>query len=69
MRLGGGAGTVRQFLYVGLVDDLHVVIVPTCQVAASGSFDHLDGGQEGYRCIELVSSPAVVNARLSRPPT
>ena len=69
VRLGGGAGTVRQFLRAGLIDDMHVVIVPILLGSGERLFDHLDGGQEGYRCIELVSSPAVVHVRLSRPPS
>ncbi|WP_374196666.1 dihydrofolate reductase family protein [Streptomyces sp. ISL-96] len=28
MRLGGGAATIQQFLRAGLVDEMHVVIVP-----------------------------------------
>ncbi|MGH9216475.1 MAG: hypothetical protein ACRDZS_09485, partial [Acidimicrobiales bacterium] len=29
-------------------------------------FDHLDGGPEGYECVEFVSSPAIAHVRLAR---
>ena len=29
-------------------------------------FDNLDGGPDGYECVELVSSPSVVHARFAR---
>ncbi|HET6834956.1 MAG TPA: hypothetical protein VFH30_13870 [Acidimicrobiales bacterium] len=28
-------------------------------------FDHVDGGPDGYECVEFVSSPSVTHARLS----
>jgi dihydrofolate reductase len=28
VRIGGGAATVQQYLRAGLIDDLHLVIVP-----------------------------------------
>jgi hypothetical protein len=32
------------------------------------TFDHLDGGPDGYECVELVSSPSVAHVRFSRAP-
>lgn len=29
-------------------------------------FDHLDGGPEGYECVEFVSSGSVAHVRLAR---
>jgi dihydrofolate reductase len=66
IRLGGGVATVQAYLRGGFVDDLHVVIVPVLLGRGERLFDNLDGGPFGYRCVELVSSPAVVHVRLAR---
>lgn len=66
VRLGGGASTIQQYLRAGLIDDLHVVIVPTLLGGGERLFDHLDGGAEGYKCVEFVSSPSVAHVHLSR---
>jgi dihydrofolate reductase len=66
VRLGGGAATIQQYLRAGLIDEMHVAIVPILLGSGERLFDHLDGGPVGYRCVELVSSPAVVHARFVR---
>ena len=66
VRLGGGASTIQQYLRVGLIDELHLVIVPILLGSGERFFDHLDGGPDGYECVELVSSPAVTHVRLAR---
>jgi len=66
VRLGGGPSTVQQYLKAGLVDELHVAIVPIFLGAGERLFDHLDGGPFGYECVELVSSPSVTHARFVR---
>ena len=64
--LGGGAATVQQYLRAGLIDELHLVIVPILLGGGERLFDHLDGGPVGYECVEWASSPSVVHVRLSR---
>jgi dihydrofolate reductase len=64
VRLGGG--TVQQYLRAGLIDELHLAIVPVLLGGGEPLFDHLDGGPEGYECVELVSSPAVAHVTLAR---
>jgi len=66
VRLGGGASTVQQYLRAGLVDDLHVAIVPVLLGAGERLFDHLDGGPYGYECTERVDSGAVTHVRFTR---
>ncbi len=66
VRLGGGPGTIQQYLRAGLVDEMHVVIVPVLLRRGEKLFDHLDGGPEGYECVEFVNSPAVGHVRFSR---
>lgn len=64
--VGGGASTIQQYLRAGLIDEMHVAIVPILLGAGERLFDHLDGGLRGYECVELVSSPAAAHARLAR---
>jgi dihydrofolate reductase len=66
VRLGGGASTIQQYLKARLIDEMHVAIVPVLLGSGERLFDHLDGGYAGYRCVELVSSPAVVHVRMVR---
>ncbi|GAC1474383.1 MAG: dihydrofolate reductase family protein [Candidatus Dormibacteraceae bacterium] len=66
VRLGGGASTIQQYMKARLIDEMHVAIVPVLLGSGERLFDHLDGGPVGYRCVELVSSPAVVHIRLVR---
>ena len=65
VRIGGGPATIQQFLRAGLIDDLHLVIVPILLGGGERLLANLDG-VDGYECAELVSSPAVVHVRLCR---
>ncbi len=64
--LGGGPSTIQQFLRAGLIDEMHLAIVPILLGTGERLFDHLDDGAEGYECVELVSSPSVAHVRLAR---
>jgi dihydrofolate reductase len=66
VRLGGGVGTIQQYLRAGLIDELHVAIVPVLLGSGERLFDNLDGGPAGYECVEFVSSGAVAHARFRR---
>lgn len=66
VRVGGGMSIVQQLLGAGLIDDLHLVIVPVLLGRGERLFDHLDGGPDGYQCVEFVSSKSVAHVRLSR---
>jgi dihydrofolate reductase len=68
VRVGGGPGTIQQYLRAGLVDEMHLVIVPVLLGRGERFFDNLDGGPEGYECTEFVSSPSVAHVRFSRSP-
>jgi len=64
VRLGGGVSTVRQYLRAGLLDEMHVVVVP---VLLRGGERLLDGTTpEGWRCVEFAPSSSVAHVRLRR---
>jgi len=64
--LGGGVATIQEYLRAGLIDELHLVIVPVLLGQGERFFDHLDGGPVGYEFVELVSTAAAVHLRLAR---
>ena len=66
VRLGGGAATIQQYLRAGLVDELHLAIVPILLGSGERLFDNLDGGPDGLACVEFVGSPSVAHVRLAR---
>jgi dihydrofolate reductase len=67
VRLGGGASTVRAFLAEGLVDEMHLVIVPILAGAGERLFEGLDALPEGYRVEALVPGESGnVHARVVR---
>ncbi len=48
VRVGGGVSTVREFLKVGLVDQLHVAITPILLGRGINLWDDLRGFEDGY---------------------
>ena len=56
VRLGGGPTTVRDFLAAGLVDHLHVVVVPILLGRGVRLWEGLEGLEADYR-VEATSSP------------
>ena len=66
VRLGGGVSTIQQYMRAGLLDEVHVAIVPLLLGGGERLFDKLDGLALGYECVELVSSASVAHARLVR---
>ena len=65
VRVGGGASTVRQFLRAGLIDEMHLAVVPTLLGRGERLFEDL-GTLDGYESVELVSSPTVAHVRFAR---
>lgn len=67
VRLGGGVATVRAYLEAGLVDRMHLAIVPVLLGRGERVLDGFDEAAIGLRCTELVSSGAVTHACFERP--
>ena len=65
VRLGGGPATIRQFLRAGLVDELHVAVVPVLLGAGERLFEDLDGAP-ALEAAEVAASPSVAHIRLVR---
>jgi dihydrofolate reductase len=65
VRLGGGVATIQQYLRAGLVDDLHVVVVPILLGRGERLLDDLGNAADGYECAELVASKSGVHVRMA----
>jgi dihydrofolate reductase len=59
VRLGGGASMIRDFVAAGLVDYLHIVVVPILLGRGVRLWDGLEGLEKNYE-IEATSSPSGV---------
>jgi len=59
VRIGGGATVIRDFLAAGLVDHMHVVIVPIVLGRGARLWDGLEGVEDGYD-VESTASPTGV---------
>ena len=56
IRLGGGAGTIRQYLNAGLIDEMHIAVSPMLLGDGEHLFAGLDLSSLGYACGEFVAS-------------
>jgi dihydrofolate reductase len=59
IRIGGGPSTVRQFLAAGLIDLMHVAVVPVVLGRGERIWDGLEGLERRFD-VESVSSPSGV---------
>ncbi|WP_432930349.1 dihydrofolate reductase family protein [Microbispora sp. CA-135349] len=59
VRIGGGPGTVRQFLAADLVDHMHIAVVPITLGRGERLWDGLEGLEKRFR-IESVTGPSGV---------
>jgi len=64
VRIGGGASTVSQYLKAGLVDELHVVLVPMLLGSGEKIFEGLDGLSDSYKVAEYIPSKTVAHVRI-----
>ncbi|HEY4929127.1 MAG TPA: dihydrofolate reductase family protein [Acidimicrobiales bacterium] len=63
IRIGGGAGTIRAFLELGLVDEMHVAVVPVLLGDGECLFERSQW-PSGYRCESYVATERAAHFRL-----
>jgi dihydrofolate reductase len=66
VRIGGGAGTIRQYLRESLIDELHIAIAPVLLGQGEALFRDLDLPALDYRCADHVGSEAATHVILKR---
>ena len=65
VRLMGGAATVEQYLAAGLVDEMHLAVVPILIGAGERPFPAMSP-PPGYRCVAHEATDAVIHLRFER---
>jgi len=66
VRVGGGATTVREFLKAGLVDQLHVAIVPILLGRGTNLWSELRGFENGYQVRSETAESGIVHVTFTR---
>jgi dihydrofolate reductase len=61
VHLGGGANIAQQYLKAGLIDELHVNLVPVFLGAGARLFDNLEGANVGLECTRAIEAPGVTH--------
>lgn len=56
VRIGGGPGTIRQYLRAGLIDELHIALAPVLLGRGEPLFAGLDLPALGYQCVSFTPS-------------
>jgi dihydrofolate reductase len=64
VRIGGGASTISQYLKAGLLDELHIVLVPVLLGSGEKIFEGLDGLPDSYEVVEYIPSRTVAHVRI-----
>ena len=67
VQLGGGVATIRQFLSLGLIDEMHLAISPIVLGRGEPLLAGLDLPKLGYRCVEHVPTARTTHVILARP--
>jgi dihydrofolate reductase len=65
VRLGGGVATIQEYARAGLLDDLHVAVVPVLLHGGERLFDDATAF-DGWECVERAPSRSVTHVRLRR---
>ena len=67
VRIGGGPNTIQQYLRAGLIDELHMAIVPAVLGGGERLFEGIDLKERGYKCVHFQASENATHVILSRP--
>lgn len=66
VRLGGGVATIREYLQAGLLDEMHLAIVPKPLGGGEALLAGLNLPALGFACSEHVTTPAVLHVVLTK---
>ena len=66
VRLGGGVGTMRQYLRARLVDEMHLVVSPALIGSGERLFDGVDTPALGYKLADHTATPTATHMLITR---
>ncbi len=64
VRIGGGPATIKQYLRAGLVDEMHVAIVPVLLGGGERLLDNMS--ESGLNVVSFTASPSVMHVRFAK---
>ena len=67
VRIGGGAGTIREYLKAGLVDEMHLAVSPVLLGSGEPLLAGIDLPKLGYSVTEHVGTARATHYVLTRP--
>jgi dihydrofolate reductase len=66
VQIGGGASTIQQYLRAGLIDEMHVAVVPLVLGGGERLFEGVDLPGLGYECVQFAGSEKATHVVLAR---
>jgi dihydrofolate reductase len=66
VRIGGGVSTIRQSLQAGLVDEIHLALMPVLMGKGENLFSGLDLHAMGFKCVERVPGEQATHVVLKK---
>jgi dihydrofolate reductase len=66
VRLGGGVETVRQYLRAGLIDELHIAVVPVLLGSGESLFANINPLSLGYQVVESIATASATHVVIRR---
>ena len=66
VKIEGGVSTIRQYLQVGLIDELHFALSPVLLGQGEAMFEGLDVTALGYRVMESTATDLATHVVLGR---
>ncbi len=66
IRIGGGAGTIRQYLKARLIDEMHLAVAPIVLGAGEQLLTDLDLSALGYSCTKWVASAKAAHYTIAK---
>jgi len=66
VRIGGGVSTIRQYLQAGLIDEMHLALMPVLMGKGENLFSGLDLHAMGFKCVERVPAEQATHVVLKK---
>ena len=66
IKIGGGVGTVKQYVQAGHVDEIHLAVAPTALGQGESLFSGLDLRALGYKTVEHVATQRATHIVLAK---
>jgi dihydrofolate reductase len=66
IRIGGGADTIRQYLKVGLIDEMHLAVSPIVLGSGEHLLSDIDLPALGYTCTKWVASTKATHYTIAK---